>query len=102
MTLFFLRLPCPDIHKATRLKSCFNIKEWEFFTKFYELNDFAGINLYVDLLPQECVGEFYNHYGTPVIKTTIPNLGKIEFIQKTAEQRSKVNMKLGRELKLNP
>lgn len=91
----------PEFPKATYLE-CFRPEAWDFFTRFYEYNDFAGINLYVDLLPKQCVDQFHARFGQPAITTVIPGLGKVEFIQKTEEQRKKVNPLLGKTIKFEP
>jgi hypothetical protein len=90
----------PDEHKP-RQKRCFNAAEWSFFSEFFKLNDFAGINLYVDRLPPECLPEFYQRFGNPVVKTVLPDAGEVQFIPKSLELRKQVNPDLGLKLKLN-
>ncbi|GJD23287.1 hypothetical protein RIVM261_082430 [Rivularia sp. IAM M-261] len=92
----------PDIFNATQLARCFRPNEWSFFTDFYKYNDFAGINIYTDLLPESCVQEFYKRFGQPVVKTTIIGDGKVEFIPKSFELRSQVNLELGSLIKFKP
>ena len=92
----------PDIMKATQLARCFRSHEWSFFTDFYKYNDFAGINLYTDLLPESCVQEFYKRFGQPVFETTILAAGKVKFIPKSSELRSQVNLELGASIKFEP
>jgi hypothetical protein len=91
-----------DVSKATRQARCFRPAEWSFFTDFYKLNDFAGINLYVDLLPEDCVGEFYTRFGTPAAETLVPGAGRVKFIAKSPELRNRVNLPLGAKLKFEP
>lgn len=85
---------------ANRQERCFRPAEWSFFTDFYKFNDFAGINLYVDLLPKDCISEFYARFGNPAVETWVPGPGKVQFIAKPSELRSQVNPALGRSLKL--
>ena len=92
----------PDIFKATQLARCFRSHEWSFFTDFYKYNDFAGINLYTDLLPESCAQEFYKRFGQPVVETTILAPGKVKFIPKSSELRSQVNLELGASIKFEP
>ena len=92
----------PDIFKAKQENKCFNLNEWSFFTDFYKFNDFAGINLYVDLLPAKCVQEFYSRFGDPAIETTVPGGGVVKFIPKSLELRKQVNLKQGAKLKFEP
>ncbi|MEA5506707.1 hypothetical protein VB735_27125 [Halotia wernerae UHCC 0503] len=87
---------------ASRQTRCFRSEEWSFFTDFYKYNDFAGINLYVDLLPEDCVAEFYNRFGTPVVETKVPAAGKVKFIPKSPELKNQVNLTLGVSLKFEP
>ncbi|MEA5597532.1 hypothetical protein [Rivularia sp. UHCC 0363] len=91
-----------DITKATQLSRCFRPDEWSFFTEFFKYNDFAGINLYTDLVPDNCVQEFYKRFGQPVVKTVILGPGKVEFIAKSSELRSQVNLGLGSRIKFKP
>ena len=90
----------PD-SKNDRQKRCFNPQEWSFFTEFFTLNDFAGINLYVDLIPKQCLDEFYQRFGNPVMETTIPEVGRVQFLAKSHELRKQVNPELGRHIKLD-
>ena len=95
----WLTLLAPDEKDGKRVR-CFEPHEWEFFTRFFAFNDFAGINLYVDLLPPECPGEFYARYGPPVAETRVPVAGRVQFIPKDPSLRSRTNPRLGLELKL--
>ena len=90
----------PD-SKSNQQKRCFNPEEWSFFTEFFKLNDFAGINLYVDLIPKQCLDEFYKKFGNPTIETTIPEVGRVQFLAKSHELRKQVNPGLGRHIKLD-
>jgi hypothetical protein len=86
----------------SRQRRCFNQEEWSFFTDFYKFNDFAGINLYVDRLPEECLNEFYTRFGNPVAESLIPGVGRVKFIPKPSELISQVNLVSGTSLKFNP
>ncbi|OKH25244.1 hypothetical protein NIES593_05665 [Hydrococcus rivularis NIES-593] len=91
----------PDKHgQAKRQKRCFQREEWSFFTDFYILNDFAGINLYVDLLSEDCVTEFYARFGKPAIETVVPGAGRVKFIPKPPVLRREVNLARGANLQL--
>lgn len=91
-----------DIFKATHQKRCFRTEEWSFFTDFYKFNDFVGINLYTDFLPEECINEFYKRFGIPAIETTVPVAGRIKFIPKPTFLKNQVNLKLGSSVKFDP
>ena len=86
---------------GTRQNRCFNESEWSFFTEFYKLNDFAGINLYKERLPEECLPGIYQRLGKPVKETIIPGAGAVEFIPKSPELRKQINPELGVSLKLS-
>ena len=54
--------------------------DWRFMDNFLRQNDFAGINLYPDLLMPEQVGQFYARYGKPVAETRFPAAGRVQFM----------------------
>ena len=89
----------PDLWVAKRLTTCLTDEQWRFFEQFYQYNDFAGINLCIDLLPESCVEDFYKHIGRPVATTEIPGAGRIVFIPKPASMRQKVNRQLGKSVR---
>lgn len=91
-----------DYFKSIGQTRCFKEDEWSFFRDFYKLNDFAGINLYVDLLPKYCLTDFYKNFGNPVIETLVPAAGKVQFIPKSPDLRRQVNLALGASLKFEP
>ena len=95
------KLLFPDIIKPRQAR-CFRLAEWSFFTDFYKFNDFAGINLYVDRFPEDCVTEFYSRFGSPAIETLVPGAGRVKFIPKSPELRNQVNLALGTSLKWKP
>ncbi|MBF2004284.1 MAG: hypothetical protein IGS49_02090 [Chlorogloeopsis fritschii C42_A2020_084] len=94
-SLFYLEKTSPKIR-------CFNSEEWSFFTDFYRFNDFAGINLYTDLLSENCVQEFYSRFGKPTIETRVPETGKVSFIPKSPKFSNQVNLALGSQIKFEP
>jgi hypothetical protein len=89
-----------NIMVAERLTTCFTEQEWRFFTKFYQLNNFAGINLCIDLLPKDCLSVFYARFGRPVAQTVVPGVGRIVFIPKLIVNSDLVNRQKGRLLRL--
>ncbi|HEY9674500.1 MAG TPA: hypothetical protein V6D11_23880 [Waterburya sp.] len=88
-----------DLAKESPQVHCFRPDEWSFFTDFYKLNDFAGINLYLNLLPDDCMAEFYKRLGKPVAEAIVPGPGRVQFIPKSPELKSQVNLTLGTKLK---
>ena len=96
------KLLLPDNRKITKDSSqvhCFQPDEWSFFTDFYKFNDFAGINLYLNLFPDDCITEFYKRLGKPVAETIVPGPGRVQFIPKSPELKRQVNLTLGSQLK---
>jgi hypothetical protein len=75
----------PDDRKRERAKRetrCFEPEQWARFDALYRGHDFAGIQLYVDLLPEPCVNDFHARYGEPRATSTLPRYGRVEFIQR--------------------
>ncbi|QDK80421.1 hypothetical protein EXU85_18140 [Spirosoma sp. KCTC 42546] len=73
----FLRDGWPRLLTPGRL---FTAQDWQFLDAFLRQNNFAGINLYPDLLTPEQVAQFYQHYGQPIAETTFPAAGRVAFI----------------------
>ncbi len=79
----------------------FNKPEWEFFEKFYQLNDFCGILLYPDMLPEETVQGMIDRFGPPVAESSfIGGPGKMLFFPKSEEARLLQDPEKGRSLRL--
>ncbi|MBX7168664.1 MAG: tetratricopeptide repeat protein [Pirellulales bacterium] len=88
------------IYQPNHQQRSFDATQWEFFTEFYELNDFCGLVLHVDRLAPGDEAEFIRRFGEPTASTNLPWAGKLLFIPKPAEQRARVDRVRGRELKL--
>ncbi|AKD55352.1 hypothetical protein [Spirosoma radiotolerans] len=58
----------------------FTAQDWQFLDSFLRKNNFAGINLYLDLLSPQQRAQFYQHYGTPIAETRFPAAGRVVFI----------------------
>jgi hypothetical protein len=81
------RLFVPDDEDSSRAHGqtrCFDEREWAFFTSFFSLNDFAGIQLHKPLLPPACVEEFYARFGRPSAEATVPNGDSLAFVPRPA------------------
>ncbi len=74
----------PEIRASRRQTRCFRDEEMRVFERFYESRDFAGINLYPDLLPEGCAEDFYRRFGPVVAETTLPAEGRAQFLRKRA------------------
>jgi len=70
----------PNREHPTRELRCFSDEQWQRFDALYTGYDFAGIQLYLDLLPDECVETFHRRYGPAVANTTLARGGRVEFI----------------------
>lgn len=73
----------PDDPKREHPKKelrCFSDEQWAKFDALYRNNDFAGIQLYADLLPTECVTQFHERYGMPKASEIFPRVGRVEFL----------------------
>jgi hypothetical protein len=80
--------------------SCLAPAEWRFFTDFFRLNDFAGINLWVDELPERCVDEFHARFGNPTAVAHVSGIGRVEFLPKPARLAGQVDALAGMKLGL--
>ncbi len=58
----------------------FTPQDWQFLDTFLRTNNFAGINLYPDLLTEKQLSGFYKHYGRPIAETRFPAAGRVVFI----------------------
>lgn len=95
-----MKTPSKDGHKIQKLNTCLTPEKFLFLTKFFQYNDFVGINLYTDLLPNKaCELEFYRIFGNSVKSTTIPGAGKVVFIPKSEDWKKMVNLTKGKTVK---
>ncbi len=76
----------PEIRTARHQTRCFDDSEMALFEGFFRSHDFAGINLYVDLLPPGCPEAFYARFGPPVAETRLPAEGRVQFIRVRSSQ----------------
>lgn len=58
----------------------FTTQDWQFLDSFLRKNNFAGINLYLDLLTAQQRDQFYRRYGLPIAETRFPAAGRVVFI----------------------
>lgn len=86
-------------HNFQKLKSCLSTFQFEQLQKFIKLNDFSGLNIYTDLLPNAaCEKRFIDTFGRPVVESEIPGLGRAIFIPKPADWFSEVNIEAGKKV----
>ncbi|MBD2704379.1 hypothetical protein IC229_27310 [Spirosoma sp. BT702] len=58
----------------------FTDQDWHFMDRFLRNNHFAGINLYLDLLPPQQIAGFYQRFGRPIAEAKFPAAGHVVFI----------------------
>lgn len=58
----------------------FTEQDWQFMDTFLRKNNFAGINLYTELLLPQQVAGFVQRYGSPIAETRFPAAGRVVFI----------------------
>ena len=58
----------------------FTDTDWQFLDQFLHRNNFAGINLYPDLLTPAQVAAFQARYGPSVAQTRFPAAGRVVFL----------------------
>ncbi len=90
----------PSNHRATRQRRDFRPQEWDFFRRFFILNDFCGVLLYTDRLPAATVAGFHRRFGEPVAVATGTPYGRLEFIPKKPEWRGLLDREAGERLTL--
>lgn len=91
-----------DYNKAERQARPMTNDEWIFFDRFFTLNDFAGINLYTDLVHPDDVQKFYDRFGKPVVKAEMPGVKEVVFIPKDSVRRAHQKPRMGRKLMFLP
>gem|GEM_PF-772668 len=90
----------PSGFSATRQRRDFVPREWDFFKRFFVLNDFCGILLYTDLLPEQTVEGFHRRFGQPAAAADHTPFGRLEFILKRPDWSGLVDPEAGRALVL--
>lgn len=92
----------PGFPHSARQARCFTDDEWVFFTDFFAKNDFAGIDVYVDMLPEGCAERIYERFGSPIAETVLGAAGRVAFVPKSAALRAEVDPAAGRALVFSP
>lgn len=85
--------------KAKKIINTFNPQQLEHFVKYFQYNDFAGINICVDLIPTKMYGQITNVIGQPTQTTILPGAGKVVFIPKPKEWQKYINKTKAKQLK---
>lgn len=73
-----------DWRTASRIINEFSDAQMAYFIKYFQYNDFSGINLYIDLIPRDMYKQIVNKIGKPIQSTIFPGAGRVVFIPKPA------------------
>lgn len=84
---------------ASKIINSFDNNQLEHFLNYFKYNDFAGINLSVDLIPNEMYNQITNAIGSPTQTTIFPGAGKIVFIPKPESWQKLVNKEKAKQMK---
>jgi hypothetical protein len=84
-----------DVFRARRQTRCFDDEEWAFFSEFFALNDFAGLQLHTSLLPPGCAADFYTRFGPPLAEVSLPDGNALAFVAKPTALRADVDRDAG-------
>lgn len=94
-----MRTEMANPHAVQKLSVCLSTFQFEQLEKFIKLNDFSGLNIYADLLPDiACEKKFIEVFGHPSIEAKIPGLGRAIFIPKPATWFSEVDKEAGKKV----
>lgn len=74
--------------------------EWRFLEDFIRLNDFCGVILYADLLPQTTIDGFVARMGPTVARAEATPFGTMLFLRVPEEWRAATDLDAGRRLVL--
>ena len=72
----------PNWRDAAKITNQFSEEQMAHFIKYFQYNDFVGINLYVDLIPKKMYQQIETSIGKATQATSSPGAGKLVFIPK--------------------
>lgn len=81
----------PDWQTASRITNKFSEEQLTHFIKYFQYNDFVGMNLYIDLIPKEMYEQIERHIGRATQTTIFPGAGRVIFIPKPPQWQKFVN-----------
>ncbi len=94
-----MEVAAENSHEPQKLSTCLSAFQFEQLVKFIKYNDFSGLNIYTDLLPNiACEQQFIKTFGKPVDESEIVGLGRAIFIPKPEEWYSEINFSAGRKV----
>lgn len=89
--------------QPNKLSECPTESIFQQMERIIQLGDFAGLQIYEDLLPNAaCMAKFVEHFGQPISSTPFPGGGLIHFIPKKEEWLPLMNESELKTLKIRP
>ncbi|WP_460472803.1 hypothetical protein [Emticicia fontis] len=82
-----------DWRNASRIINEFSEEQLAYFIKYFQYNDFSGINLCIDLIPEKMYNQIVNKIGKPTQSTIFPGAGRVVFIPKPATWNGLIDKK---------
>jgi hypothetical protein len=96
---YFARLPNNSVDFYNRFglqdlvikqaRECLTREELDYLKLFYEYYDFAGMHLYADVIPHDCLLEIVQVFGQPQRIVPFPNMGPVHYFARDAQSRAK-------------
>lgn len=80
-----------DWQNAQKITNEFTEEQLKHFIKYFQYNDFVGINVNVDLISDRMYQQIINEVGKPTHETVFPGAGKTVFIPKPPKWKNLVN-----------
>lgn len=85
--------------KATKIINTFDEQQLEHFVKYFQYNDFAGINVCVDLISEKMYNQITQAMGQPTDSTYFAGAGKVLFIPKPKDWQKLVSPQKAKSIK---
>ena len=83
----------PNWRDAAKITNQFSEEQMAHFIKYFQYNDFAGINLYIDLIPPKMYQQIEKSIGKATQTSNFPGAGKVVFIPKPTAWQPLVDAK---------
>ncbi len=75
------RLPFTSLFESLIQQRCFSESEWRFFLDQYRKYDFAGVEIYPELIPAGCLAGWEQHFGKAKGRLKVPSAPERVFFQ---------------------
>ena len=80
------------------LDKCLSEDEMSFLDRFYTLNDFSGMQIMEEYIPDLCRKMIYARFGMPVASAALPLAGGVAFVQKDERRRKQLDPEQGKRV----